>query len=321
MTSILITGAAGFVGQELAAGFAAFSNITITLTDIVEPPVPPTVQKGENVMFNCLASDLTSASAVASLLANRFDAVYTLHGIMSGGAEANLELGLKVNLDSQRLFLDYLRNNHPGTVVVFASSCAVYGPTEPGGIVTEKTLPLPQSSYGTQKYMVEALVNDYSRRGLLDGRIVRLPTVTVRAGAPTAATSSFASGIIREPLRGQESILPVNRDLEVWISSPATVVKNLIAIKDVPKEKFGLFRVVNLPGILVTVNEMLDALEQVGGKEKRALVKEERDPATEKVVYSWPTKFNTQRATDLGLSADVPFLETVRVFAQREGLL
>ncbi|ELQ35830.1 hypothetical protein MCOR27_004209 [Pyricularia oryzae] len=322
MTSILITGGAGFIGQELAAVLAQQSDISITLTDLTQPPVPPTpAGQGSNVTFNCVASDLTNPEAVATIFAQRYSAVYTLHGLMSGGSEANLELGLRVNLDSHRQILDFLRKTHPGTKVIFPSSLAVYGPTGPGEVVSELTCPIPQSSYGAEKLIVETLVNDYSRRGLLDGRVVRLPTVVVRPGAPSAAASSFASGIIREPLRNQASTLPVPLDLEMWVASPATVVKNLIAVKDVPAEKFGLWRTVNLPGITVTVREMLDALEAVGGKDKRALVTEERDEKIEKIVCSWPSSMDTSRAQSMGLAADVPILETVKAFAKSEGLL
>lgn len=199
--------------------------------------------------------------------------------------------------------------------MIFPSSLAVYGPTAPGEITSELTNPLPQSSYGAQKLMVETYLNDFSRRGLLDGRIVRLPTVVVRPGAPSAAASSFASGIIREPLQGQKSILPVSRDLEMWVCSPKTVVANLIRIKDVSKEKFGLSRVTNLPGITVNVQQMLDALERVGGGHALNLIEEARDAKVEAIVGSWPAKFDTTRAQGLGLEADQTLVETVNEFA------
>lgn len=214
-----------------------------------------------------------------------------------------------------RAILDQLRVHHPGTVVIFPSSLAVYGPTGPGEITSESTNPLPQSSYGAQKLMVETYLNDFSRRGLLDGRIVRLPTVVVRPGAPSAAASSFASGIIREPLKGEKSILPVSRDLEMWICSPKTVVANLIRIKDVPGEKFGLSRVTNLPGITVTVHRMLEAVERVGGIQALNLIEERRDTKIEAIVGSWPARFDTSRAKDLGLKDDQTLVETINEFA------
>jgi len=317
MSTILITGGAGFVGQQLAeALLAADPSVRLLLTDIVEPPAPTndTARRAE-----CVKADLSSAATVTSLLSRPFSAAYILHGIMSSGSEANLELGYQVNLDSVRRVLDHLRTTQPGLVVVFTSSTAVYGPpATPDYLYTEHTLPRPQSSYGTQKYMTECLLNDYSRRGLLDGRIVRLPTITVRAGAPTAAASSFASAILREPLQGLPCVLPVRADLKLWICSPRTVVANLVRAKDVPKSKFGLSRTVNLPGLTVSVREMLDALREVGGEAARALVEEKRDEATERIVESWPTAFETGLAKGMGYEDDVSLIENVRLF--KEGL-
>ncbi|KAH7100750.1 NAD-dependent epimerase/dehydratase [Auriculariales sp. MPI-PUGE-AT-0066] len=320
MTSqhILITGASGFIGSELTlALLAASPDHHLTLSDIVPPRIPPTADPSR---ITTQQTDLTSLESIAAVVTSQphWTAVYALHGIMSAGSEANLALGYRVNLDSHRQLYDVLRTHQPGVTVVFTSSTAVYGPPETAGparIFTESTLPMPQGSYGTQKFMVECLLNDYARRGLLDARVVRLPTVVVRPGAPTAAASSFVSGIIREPMQGKRAVLPVAKDVVLWVGSPRTVVRNLVAIKDVPKEKFGLSRVVNLPGLSVTVAEILDALEEVGGKEKRALVDEKREEAVERLILSWPDRLDTTRALKLGLSADVPFKEAVTVFA------
>jgi len=290
---ILITGAFGFIGQELARALLSDPAVRLTLTDVTQP-----TEHFDSGRVTILTSDLTSADAVASLLETRFDVCYLLHGIMSGGAEANLELGLRVNFDSHRLILDHLRRTQPGIKVIFPSSLAVYGPAE-GLVVSEATCPMPQSSYGSQKLMIETLLNDYSRRGLVDGRIVRLPTVIVRPGRPSAAASSFASGIVRESLKGEKNILPVEPELRMWICSPTTVVKNLVLVKDVPGEKFGLSRTTNLPGLTVTVQEILDALEEIGGKEKVALVEKKLDSKIDAIVRSWPAEFNTNRAFQL----------------------
>ncbi|KAF4968286.1 hypothetical protein FZEAL_10407 [Fusarium zealandicum] len=310
---ILITGAGGFIGQEIVAPLLASSPlIHVTLTDIVEPPVPRGAAN-EAHRITSLAADLTSSDVVDKLIgARRYEAVYLFHGLMSSGSETNLELGLKVNLDSVRSVLDALRTKWPGTKVVFSSSCAVYGPDD--GRVTEQTLPQPRSSYGAEKLISELLLNDYSRRGLLDGRIVRLPTVVVRPGKPSAAASSFASGIVRESLQGISNVLPVPRDISMWICSPATVIKNLIRIKDISAEKFGDSRVVNLPGITVTVQEILDAVEKVGGREAVDLVKEEEDEALLRIVKSWPPWFDDSRAMGLGLEADGNLVDAVKAF-------
>ncbi|KAK9770535.1 hypothetical protein SCAR479_12806 [Seiridium cardinale] len=312
--NILITGAAGFIGQALAEALVhSDPNIRLTLTDVVEPSIPKTMTNPG--MINCSKCDLTDPVAITTLLSTPFTAVYLLHGLMSGGAEANLELGWKVNWDSHRSILDYLRKNNSGVITIFPSSLAVYGPSSPKEIISEMTCPLPQSSYGAQKLMVETYINDFSRRGLLDGRIVRLPTVIVRPGAPSAAASSFASGIVREPLRGEKSVLPVTRDLQMWVCSPETVVRNLVFVKDVPKETFGSSRTVNLPGITVTVQQILDALQQVGGNTATSLVEETRDPKIESIVSSWPANFDITRAQSLGMKGDVALVETIKKFA------
>ncbi|KAJ5091417.1 hypothetical protein NUU61_006287 [Penicillium alfredii] len=317
--SILITGAGGYVGQELAAALLAStpSSTTVTITDVVEPATPESATHHASRLTSVRA-DLTNPKEVEELIsASRpYETVYLLHGIMSGGSEANFELGIRVNLDATRHILDRLRAITPGVKVVFTSSLAVYGPAPPGFIIDETNFPpVPSSSYGSQKLIVETLLNDYSRRGFLDGRCVRLPTVTVRAGNPTQAASSFASDIIREPFHGKKAILPVAKETEMWICSPHTVIKNLVHARDVPKEAFGESRSVNLPGLKVSIQEMLDALEVVGGKERRALVEEKYDAATDKIVQSWTPQFSTERAFKLGFAADIPLVDNIRQFA------
>ena len=317
---ILITGASGFIGQALAAAFLTeYRDAQLTLTDVVEPTVPAAASSHAS-QAKCVKSDLTDASSVESLFQQSYTAVYMLHGIMSSGSESNLELGLKVNLDSCRLMLDTIRQKRPGTKVIFASSCAVYGPPAPGAVLDEETCPLPQSSYGTQKHMIETLLNDYSRRGIVDGRACRLPTVIVRPGAPSPAASAFASGIVREPLKGEKALLPVgDEDLKIWVCSPQVVVKNLIAIMLVPKEKFANYstnRLVNLPGQTVTVRQIIEALEKVAGREARDLIEKKVDEAVEKIVLSWPVAFRTTKARELGLHDDVSLEEIVQAAAK-----
>lgn len=313
---VLITGAGGFLGQELAAALLSSEpNTYLVLADVFTAPVP----ENHTSRVTSLKADLTSRQAVEGLLSTRqWHACYLLHGIMSGGAEANLDLGLAVNLDSHRYVLDYLRKNQMGVKIVFPSSLAIYGPPASlGDTITESTIPIPQSSYGAEKLIIETLVNDFSRRGLIDGRVVRLPTVIVRPGAPSAAASSFASGIVREPLKGLTSILPVSRDLEMWVCSPRTVVKNLVSIKDVPKELFEVNRgrVVNLPGQTVKVGDILDALASVGGQPALNLIQEKRDPKIEAIVASWPARFDISLAQRLGMFGDITLEEEVKSFA------
>ncbi|KAF1994032.1 NAD(P)-binding protein [Amniculicola lignicola CBS 123094] len=318
--SVLITGASGFVGQTLARALLSLpSPPALILADLHTPPNPLALDSGIYADVQCIAADLTDPATCVSLLSRKPAAVYILHGIMSSGSEADLELGLKVNFDSVRSLLDAVRRQGPGTKVVFTSSCAVYGRAAVTNVANEvNVVPMPESSYGTQKLMIEGLVNDYSRRGLIDGRVVRLPTVFVRAGAPTAAASSFVSGIVREPVNGEEAILPVDASLGIWLVSPQTLAKNLIHAMNVPAEKFGHFRTVLLPGYTASSREILDALEKVAGKEVRSRVREERDETVQRIVLSWPAKYDTSRAKALGFSEDVGLEQTIRDFIERE---
>lgn len=308
---IIITGAGGFVGQTLAKKLIEVSpEAELILADVQAPPNPT-----NSATVECIGADLTKAETRNTLIDRSPDAVYILHGIMSSGAEANLEFGLSVNFDSVRGLLDIIREKKPGTKVIFTSSCAVFGRAAVENVATETdVVPMPESSYGTQKLMIEYLVNDYSRRSLIDGRVVRLPTVFVRAGAPTAAASSFVSGIVREPVHGQESELPVDPNIGIWLVSPRTLAHNLIHAMNVPAEKFGHFRTVLLPGYTATSGEILDALERVAGKDTRALVKEKRDEKIERIVLSWPGKYDTARAKELGFADDVGLEQTIKDF-------
>ncbi|OJD18223.1 hypothetical protein AJ78_01723 [Emergomyces pasteurianus Ep9510] len=321
-SSILITGASGFIGQELTASLLNITppDTTLTITDVTSAPPIPASARGHASRITSIQADLTSHSAVDSLIdpssspPRLYDVVYILHGIMSSGSEANFDLGMNVNLFATQYILDRLRKTMPSVKVIYASSLAVYGPTAPGFVITERNMPqTPTSSYGMQKMVIELLLNDYSRRGFLDGRVLRLPTVTVRAGAPTQAASSFASGILREPLNGQQSVLPVKKETELWICSPYTVVRNLIHAKDVPKEAFGgASRSVNLPGIKVSVQEMLDVLGEVGGSVARALVEERYDEEIDRIVQGWSPNFDIAWAKSLGFYEDMPLLASVK---------
>ncbi|CAL8577052.1 hypothetical protein XPA_002901 [Xanthoria parietina] len=316
--NILITGAGGFIGQALATALAAEGKAnSLILTDVVEPAAPHSAQ----LTIRCVQGDLTSQKLCDSLLTRDLTHVFLLHGIMSGAAEANLELGIKVNMDATRTVLDTLRTVNPGVRVIFTSTTAVYGPPpSPGFSLTEANAPCPGSSYGAQKLISETLLNDYSRRGLLDGRIVRLPTVLVRPGKPTGAASSFASSIFREPLNGQKSTLPVSKDLSLWICSPRTIVKNLLHARDLPTEAYqGGSRVVNLPGVTVSIHEMLEALKAIGGQEAFDLVKEQRDAPTEKIVESWPAKYDTLKAKELGFTEDGTLEQTLKDYVEDYG--
>ncbi|KAL9605074.1 MAG: hypothetical protein Q9219_000008 [cf. Caloplaca sp. 3 TL-2023] len=313
--NVLITGASGFIGQALATALVAEGKVTsLILTDVVEPTVPLAAK----LKTRCVQADLTSQDDCNSLLTSDLTHVFLLHGIMSGAAEADLELGIRVNIDATRQVFDTLRKVNSGVKVIFTSTTAVYGPPpSPGFPLTEANAPSPGSSYGAQKLISETLLNDYSRRGLLDGRIVRLPTVLVRPGKPTGAASSFASSIFREPLNGQKSVLPVSKELSVWICSPRTVVRNLLHARDIQAENYGGgSRAVNLPGVTVSIYAMLAALKAVGGQAALDLVEERRDAATEKIVESWPAKYDTSKAKQLGFEEDGTLEQTLQEYIQ-----
>ncbi|KAL3458875.1 hypothetical protein BJX64DRAFT_301702 [Aspergillus heterothallicus] len=320
--SILITGAGGFIGQALAKALADTPGVaSLVLTDVIEPAVPASAK----TKITALKADLTSRETCQSLLSTEFTSMYLLHGIMSGASEANLPLGLAVNVDSMRNILDVLREKHAATGanpvrIVYPSSLAVFGgPDVLESPVTESTITLPQSSYGAQKHICEVLFNDFSRRGIVDACIVRLPTIIVRPGKPSGAASSFCSGIVREPLKGEESLLPVSRELKLWVCSTRTIIRNLAQAKDVrfPAETYS--RIVNLPGVTVTVQEILDGLQEVGGEQALKQVVEKPDDAVQKIVGSWPAIFNIEKALDMGFHPDGSLAQTIREYIEDYG--
>lgn len=313
---VLITGASGFVGQVLAASLLS-ANHTVILTDLRAPPIPLPSPNATS-----LGADLTSpsASTLAQLLPPDLDAIYLLHGIMSSGAEADLRLGYAVNLHSTMSLLAAVQSAcSPSIRVIYASSCATYGQPLPAppALPSEFTLPTPEGSYGTQKLMVELLLNDLHRRGLLTAFSVRLPSVTVRAGAPTQAASSWMSGIIREPLQGKPSTLPVLDDnFQCWVCSPKILVRNLVKCLTLPRDCMEPhIRQVLLPGVTTSVGEMLAALKEVGGEEAVQLVKRERaSEETMRLFESWPVGFDVSRALGVGFEPAEGFIEAVRDF-------
>lgn len=310
---IAITGAAGFIGQKLMQQFLAHPRVatptgeqTVTelrLFDVVEPPLPTKAAAGEAISIHTQVGDITNAGDLDVLLSGGVDAIIHLAAVVSSAAEADLDLGLRVNLDGTRAVLEACRALPAPPLFLFASSVAVYGGELPE-VVRDDTALTPQSSYGAQKVIGEQLINDFSRRGIIDGRVLRLPTIAVRPGKPNAAASSFASSIIREPIQGDAAILPVPEELPVYLLSPRGVVRNLVHALSIPAEQFGGSRSLMLPGISVTVAEMLAALERAGGAEARARVKTEPDPRIQAIVGSWPARFATDKADRLGFSAD-----------------
>lgn len=309
---VLITGAAGFIGQITAKALLDDDRYTeVLLADIIEPPVPASTKYPERA--RCVKADLCRQEDVSSLFSGHLDSVILLHGIMSSGAEADLQLGYRINVDATRAVLDQLIVTSPGVRVLYASSEAVYGRPVPKHGVTEDDIPAPEMSYGCQKIICETIINDYTRRGLLNGFSLRFPTISVRPGAPSAAISSFLSGVIREPLAGKPCVIPLqDRAWRHWMSSPKTLVHNLKVALQLPREALPLHRrVVNMPGFAVTIQQMLDALEAEGGAQALALVQERDAPEIKSTLYSWADDFDNSLALSLGMKQDVSFVDSV----------
>jgi nucleoside-diphosphate-sugar epimerase len=312
---ILITGGAGFIGQLVAKELLNDPSHKVLLADVVEPPVPQGVKYPQNA--KCVKADLCAKASVGEIVSRHLDTVFVFHGIMSSGSEANHELGMRVNVDATRNLLDELKSTCPGVRVIYSSSQAVYGQPLPK-TVSESIVPTPESSYGAEKIICETIINDYTRRGFIDGLTLRFPTISVRPGLPTAAASSFLSGMIREPLNDQESVIPIaDPDFESWLCSPKTLVWNLLYALTMSTEKIPKhIRQINLPGIGATVQDMRDALEKVGGKDKLKLLKVQEDPALLPILHSWPTRFDNTKAYDLGFKGDHSFEQAVRDYKE-----
>ncbi len=314
---IVITGAAGFLGQRLARALlnraAPFDRLL--LVDVVMPENP-----GNDSRIKCLELDLTKENHVASVINAQTAIVFHLAAVVSSHAEKDFDLGWKVNLDMTRALLEACRHNGPGIRFVFASSLAVYGGDLPG-VVDETTAVNPRSSYGTQKAMGELLVNDYTRKNFVDGRVLRLPTICVRPGRPNLAASSFVSSIIREPLNGEQATCPVSPGLSLWLSSPATVVDNIMFSSMLPGESFGNWCTVNLPGISVTVEQMLDSLTRISGAETVSRIVFKPDESIRAIVSSWPGSLDNRRALKIGFKADTNFDNFITQYIRDNQLL
>ena len=261
------------------------------------------------------------AQGLAGGLLNGVDGVFHLAAAVSGECEADIDVGLKANLDTTRALLGACRAQANVTTaprLVFSSSLAVYGGVMYGGpdVIADNTLPQPQNSYGTQKFICEQLIADYTRKGYIDGRSVRLPTVTVRPGKPNKAASGFMSGIIREPLAGVDAVCPVDPATGVWITSPRYAVAGLIAAYDTPREQWGGRTAMNLPGLSVRVAEMIEALERRAGATVAARVRVQKDETISSIVGGWPWRFDTARARGLGLSGPAAMDEIVAEYVE-----
>ncbi|CAN5848763.1 SDR family oxidoreductase [soil metagenome] len=309
---IFITGAAGFLGRRLATALLVDASLGVerlTVADIA--PVEMSDPRVDSVQLN-----LADPAAVMAAVPAGVTATYHLAAVVSSAAEADFDLGMRVNMDGTRNLLEALRSKAQGSRLVFTSSLAVYGGALPD-TVSDATALTPQSSYGVQKAVGELLVTDYSRKGFIDGVTLRLPTVSVRQGAPNKAASSFASDILREPLFGRAAVCPVDPSLALWLTSPSAAVRSLVHALGVSTA--GLTsRSVNAPGVTVTVQEMIETLERVAGPEAATRIRYEQDAAIERIVASWPARFETTQAAALGFAPSDTFKETVGTFVREE---
>lgn len=315
---VLVTGAAGMIGRKLVERLAREGEVAgraITALDLhdVVAPVPP------QTSFACdvFVGDLAEPSQIATLIDRKPDLVFHLAGVVSGEAEANFDLGYRVNLDGTRTLFDAIRLAGNVPRVVFSSSIAVFGGPFPD-VIPDDFHTVPLSSYGTQKLIAEALLTDYTRRGFMDGVGIRLPTICVRPGKPNKAASSFFSGIIREPLAGKEAVLPVPRSVVHTNASPRSAVGFLIHAAGLPGEAVGPRRCLTMPGVPVTVGEQIEALERIAGKEVVSLIREEPDETIWSIVRNWPTRFEAKRARELGFVAETSFDDIIRIHIEEE---
>ncbi|HYI87035.1 MAG TPA: D-erythronate dehydrogenase [Burkholderiales bacterium] len=307
MKTTLIVGAAGMIGRKLTARLKKDGAGELILHDVVP------------FAGSSAVSDLSLPGEAESLVASRPDLIFHLAAIVSGEAEADFEKGYRINLDGTRRLFEAVRKVGNGYKprLIFTSSIAVFGSPFPQAIGDE-FLNAPLTSYGTQKAIGELLLSDYSRRGFFDGIGIRLPTICVRPGKPNKAASGFFSGIIREPLAGQEAVLPVPESVRHWFASPRAAIDFLLHAASLDTAKLGTRRNLSMPGISVTVGEQIEALRKVGGEKATRLIRREPDATIMRIVDGWPQNFDARRASALGFRADRSFEEIIRIHVEDE---
>lgn len=320
---VMVIGAAGMVGRKLVEKFASeegalgYDISRLTLVDVIEPPVPQAL----SAVATTLALDLSKDGAAEKLVASRPGVIFHLAAIVSGEAEADFDKGYEVNLDGTRALFEAIR--HEGLRepyvprVIFASSIAVFGQPFPDKIGDE-FFTTPLTSYGTQKAICELLLADYSRRDIFDGVGIRLPTICVRPGKPNKAASGFFSNILREPLTGQEAVLPVDENVRHWFASPRSAVGFFVHAARMDTSAMGPRRNLTMPGLSALVGEEIEALRRVGGDKAVKLIRREPDPVIRSIVAGWPIDFDARRAAELGFKAETTFDEIIRIHIEDE---
>ena len=318
---ILITGAAGMIGRKLTARLVKDGNLNgqtidrMTLIDVVAPEKPA----GFSGKVDLSTADLAATGAAGKAIAARPDVIFHLAGVVSGEAETDFEKGYHVNLDGTRALIEAVRAVGDGykPKVVFTSSIAVFGAPFPEAIGDEFHL-TPLTSYGTQKAICELLLADYTRRGFLEGVGIRLPSIVVRPGKPNKAASGFFSGIIREPLAGQEAILPVADSVLHWHASPRSAVGFLIHAAGLTRAQLGNRINLTMPGVCCTVGEQIAALRRIAGDKVAGRIKRAPDELVERIVAGWPRRFDARRGLALGFQVEATFDDIIRVHIEDE---
>jgi nucleoside-diphosphate-sugar epimerase len=320
---VAVIGAAGMIGRKLVArvvrdGQLGGTEVShLSLVDLVQPDPPA----GGVATADCRTADLASPGAAETLIAGRPDVIVHLAAVVSGQAEADFDLGYRVNLDGTRALLEAIRAAHSTDGyrprLVFSSSIAVFGAPMPD-VTPEDFATTPLTSYGTQKAIGELLLSDYSRRGFLDGVAIRLPTICIRPGRPNQAASGFFSGILREPLVGQEAILPVPETVRHWFASPRSAVEFCLRAAVIDTGLIGPRRTLSMPGLSATVGEQIEALRRVAGERAVQLIRREPDPTIMKMIDGWATALDASRAERLGFAAETSFDEIIRVHLEDE---
>lgn len=319
---VVITGGTGFIGRKLAQRLlqrgtlagpggreTAIDELVLFDQAPAQPPIPA------NNRLKMVTGDIADPAALRQLIDKSTGTVFHLAAVVSGQAEADTDIGYRVNLDGTRAVLEACRALGTAPRVVFASSLAVYGGDLPEAIGDATPL-TPQTSYGAQKAIGELLVNDYSRKGYIDGRALRLPTIVVRPGRPNRAASTWVSSIFREPLSGLEAVCPVSRESVMACLSPRRLIAAIEQVHDLPAERFGYSRSVLLPGISVAVSAMVEALRRAGGEAAVNRIRWAPDAAIQKIVDGWPRAIAAQRALALGIRADAGIDEIVQAFVE-----
>ena len=316
--NILITGGGGFLGFRLAKTLLARGKLAgkpVSRVTLLDGAFPAGVEKLQKV--TAVTGDVSDGKTIASVCTPDTDAVFHLAAVVSGAAEADFDLGMRVNLKGMELLLAQMRKCAKPPRLVYTSSVAAFGGELPA-VLDDSTIANPQTSYGAQKVIGEYLVTDYSRKGFLDGRSLRLPTIVVRAGKPNAAASSFASAVIREPLNGVAYDCPVAPETGVWLLSPGKVVEAFIHAWELPAEAWGAQRWLNLPGITASVAQMVEAMRKVAGDAAAQRVRYKDDARIQAIVKTWPVNFRTPRALAMGFKPDADVESVIRAYIADE---